>query len=527
MRNYNESTSSTVEMVSFGCHVDGLCLPHVDTADPKTLMDGFLARMGRKLPDVDDPLYYRKMKSFVNRWCKANLVPLSPEHDLSFETWIEKTNYPLKRKEELRKIYEEVLNPLQLDSRGMKHFLVKLFAKDETYVEFKHARGIYARSDVAKCFFGPFFKAIEEVVYECTPFGDDSKPFIKHIPVADRAEYMYEMLYTEGATYIQTDYTSFESHFNAQLMNSCEFVMYRHMLSNCPGGPLGLSIMQKVLCGRNIIQNKNFFCQIMACRMSGEMNTSLGNGFFNLMMMLYVCEQLDLKTRGVVEGDDGLFTFVGRCPSKSDFTKLGCNIKLVPFERISEASFCGLLFDEQDKQIITDPLKVMVGFSWTTKQYARSKRNKLLGLMRCKALSFITQYPSCPIISSMSRYALRMTRGFDVRALAERKGLSLYDRERLLFGIDNWRSYSDRGVGIHTRELVFKMYGISVEQQLAIEAYFDAKTDLAPIDFADIYELCPESWKLYWDRYVVEIGQTEDIFAVILERPTCRQKIWT
>ena len=127
------------------------------------------------------------------------------------------------------------------------------------------------------------------------------------------------------------------------------------MLQHVIGGEHILGIMKEVLCGKNIVQNRYLDCIIEARRMSGEMNTSLGNGFSNLMFMAFVCEKLGLNCNGVVEGDDGLFAFNGNTPSASDFTKYGFNIKLDVHSEISTASFCGNVFDPEDRQIMTCP----------------------------------------------------------------------------------------------------------------------------------------------------------------------------
>ena len=86
-------------------------------------------------------------------------------------------------------------------------------------------------------------------------------------------------------------------------MQAVEFVLYTYMLQHVIGGEHILGIMKEVLCGKNIVQNRYLDCIIEARRMSGEMNTSLGNRFSNLMFMAIVCEKLGLNCNGVVVGD--------------------------------------------------------------------------------------------------------------------------------------------------------------------------------------------------------------------------------
>jgi hypothetical protein len=49
----------------------------------------------------------RDLARFVRKWLNKNLVPLSFDTDVSFETWIGEINQTEDRKNELRKIYAE------------------------------------------------------------------------------------------------------------------------------------------------------------------------------------------------------------------------------------------------------------------------------------------------------------------------------------------------------------------------------------------------------------------------------------
>lgn len=499
------------EMVSLGMHIKGICLPHVDTRHPETLRDGVAFRMGKIMPQREDG-FLESLRKTVSGWVSKEMVPLAHDTDVSFETWIEGTNYDLSRKNELRKINEEVIEPLERINGGLKYFIVKLFSKDETYVDFKHARGIYARDDVAKVFFGPWFKVIENELYK--------KPtFIKHVPVSERGEYIYERLYREGEVYVQTDYSSYEAHFDKDLMANCEFILYDWMLSGIDGSSRILETMNEVLRGSNRVFNKNVICHVLACRMSGEMNTSLGNGFSNYMLMLNQCERLGQECVGVVEGDDGLFVFPKNSkPSTEDFTRSGCIIKLEVFEKISHASFCGLLFDENDRQIIADIRKIMVGLSWSSKQYVGAKQTKLKSLLRCKAMSMLVQYPSCPVIAEMSRCIIRLTKHIDVRKVLISNKMGLYDRERLEYGVKNFRHNMNASIGLGTRLLVEELWGFTLETQFRLEEKFANMQSIEEVCIDELHDLFPDSWKRYWDSHVEEIDVTWNLRQAYTQR---------
>lgn len=500
-----------IEQVSAGCHVEGASLPHPDTQDPHTLDRGVKKRMGQPLP-VANRAFYRRLRRTVTKWIIARgIKPFSPEIDRSFETWLSRTNYDTKRKDELIKIREDILDFLERDKNGaLKFFKVKLFAKDETYTTWKHARGIYAREDVAKCYFGPYIKLMEDVIY-------DQPEFIKHVPVRDRAKYIMTQLYVEGGHYVATDFSSFEATFIRALMLNCEFVLYEHLLGGLAEGLEVLSIMKEVMTGKNIVQCKFLHCIVVASRMSGEMNTSLGNGFSNLMLMTHVCSILGVTCRGVVEGDDGLFVFTSRkVPTAEMFRNMGCIIKLDVHERISDASFCGQLFDPHDQEIITDPVEVLVKIAWLNAKYVGAKHSKLRTLLRCKALSFYHQYPACPIVTELAEYCLRVSAGCDVRGVIRQ--VDTYKRSIIEDAINN--PLPRREIGAQTRLLVSEKYGISVSEQFEIEKYLKDKNDLSPLKLPSLILTVPYEWIMYADKYTFSAVPDEFRRPVINWSPT-------
>ena len=504
-----------LEMISAGCHVEGVCLPHPDTQDPETLQAGVQRRMGQILP-VANRAFYRRLRRTVTKWINSRKIePFSSEVDRSFQTWLDRTSYDTKRKEELTKIHTDIVDFLERDRHGcLKFFKVKLFAKDETYVTWKHARGIYAREDVAKVYFGPVVKLMEDVIY-------DQPEFIKHVPVRDRARYIMNRLYVEGGHYIATDYSSFEATFIQQLMLNCEMVLYEHLLQHLPEGPEMISIMKEVWAGKNIIQNRFLHCTVVASRMSGEMTTSLGNGFSNLMLMTHACNILGVECRGVVEGDDGLFVFLpgSKIPDAQTFSRFGCIIKLDVYERISDASFCGQLFDPIDQEIVTDPMEVLAKIAWLNSKYAAARSGKLRALLRCKALSYYYQYPACPVVTELALYCLRVSAGCDVRNVM--KSVDSYKRNFVEEALrDKIWTEERKEIGMQTRLLVAEKYGLPVPAQLEIENLLSSKNDLSPLDIKTFVLSCPFEWIAYSEKYVCQATRSEYSRSNLLWAPT-------
>jgi len=478
--------------ISLGCHIPGTSLPHVDPTDTDTVIAGVKKRFAMKPPDPDRQRLLR-LKFFVYLWCCENLTPLSRDTDLSVDAWLENTGYSRGRINELKDKWFKCGGVLEA-----RHYRVKSFVKDESYPEFKHARWINARTDEFKCAVGPTFKAIESVLFK-------SDWFIKKIPVKDRAAYIKKRCYRVGGRYLCSDYTAFESHFTAELFECCEFVMYDYMVQHLPNAEWFKWMLRNVIAGDNVCVSKLLTVVVPATRMSGEMCTSLGNGFSNLMFFLFLAKEKGcVDVVGVVEGDDGLFTCSGDFPNEDDYRTLGLTIKIQEHENLATASFCGLIFDIDDCVNIADPMKILAQTGFSTQQYVFSKDKVLRGLLKAKAFSLAYQYPGCPIIASFSRYLLR--------SLADdyvyfRKGNSDYtdllQKEAFTFWMQH-KEVLEVETPLNTRLLCERTFGISVADQLALELWFDSLSRVQLLDNPIILRNVPLVWRAYGEMYMMD-----------------------
>jgi hypothetical protein len=398
-----------------------------------------------------------------------------------------------------------------------KHYLVKTFQKDESYPAYKHSRMINSRTDQFKCAVGPIFRQIEKEVFSLPHF-------IKKVPINDRPKYIINRIKRWDAIYLATDYTAYEAHFTREVMEAVEFVLYEYMVSKLPGGQAWLNLVKSVIGGRNVCVNKNMTIEINATRMSGEMNTSLGNGFSNLIFMLYAAEKCGCsEVIGVVEGDDGLFSMKvneGGCiPSVEFFASIGLTLKLEVHANLETASFCGLVFDEHDLNNVTNPLEELAEFGWTSRRYLKSASKKLEQLLRSKAFSMAYQYPGCPILKSLAAYGLRVTRRHGKIGSEQFAGLmdkcvdNVYYREQMAEALK--LGIPDVKIGDNTRRLVERLYGIPVDAQLEAEAYLDSLDVITPLRLNRLVALCPMAWVDYYGHYVMETTLS------VVDRPSC------
>ncbi len=490
--------SDSVVRGAIGLGFIGAAYPQADPNDTLTIKNSIAKRISRIPPKIKDDISIL-LQGFVMSKVKL-FEPLSVDVDLSFEHWIENTNYSNSRREELRLVYKSIQeSDVALFSKKMNK--VKCFIKDEGYPEYKNARGIYARSDYFKVIFGPLCKAMEDVLYK-------HPAFIKHVPVVDRAKYVYDRLSGRNH-YVATDYTGFECHFTPRIMNIIEFQFYRHLFQTSEHFML-LEQCLRVLSGWNECRFRNLSANILARRMSGEMNTSLGNGFSNYMLYLFINHHIgNTNYDCVIEGDDCLGAFDGTVPTKEMYEECGFTVKIEHHTRLEKASFCGLIFDTDSFVSIADPTKHILNVSWCSKKYANSSSKTRTELLRGKGFSLVTQYRGVPILQSLGLAILRLTAGNRYKL-----DLSWFERKEFSTNVDPLE------VNMSSRVLMSEVFGYSVEEQLCIENFYDTLPSLSDYFHPLIYDHCNDDQKHYFLNYVKYV----DTYWSVMPRGSIKTK---
>lgn len=205
---------------SLGMHLEGAACPHPDLSDTSTTLEGALYRVCPKIPGYDK--HNIEFRAFVRRWLKLNMTPLTPDSDVSVETWLTKTSYSLKRKEELLRKHHNIKDPYD-----PKLAFVKSFVKDEFYPEYKHARAINSRTDEYKTLVGPYFQLISDVLFA-------RQEFIKKVPVDERPDVIMQDIYDTVMKIYFNDFASFEALFRKVVMEDVEFQLYKYMTQHLP-----------------------------------------------------------------------------------------------------------------------------------------------------------------------------------------------------------------------------------------------------------------------------------------------------
>lgn len=376
---------------------------------------------------------------------------------------------------------------LSRDKVRIRDLRVHSFVKAEQYPGFKMPRSINGRVDYSKIIFGPLIKSVELIVYK-------HPAFIKNIPLPDRPKYISDNVAGPGL-YYATDHTSFESSFTPALCLAVEYEVYSHILN-----PYLANLICVSFYTLNTCVFKFFRLHVVAKRMSGDMNTSLGNGITNLITILFLVHQKTKKviTSIVVEGDDSLFRLSTNLLTTEDFASVGLNTKIDIHYDLHLATFCGAIYDPQDMKNLVDPGRILRRFGYIDPKYLDARHSIKMGLLRAYALSIYYQYNGCPIVESLARYLLRVTRGYfaKINSLNQYKYLldDIPTNETTAF-----RRFPPYQIGIGSRTIIHAQFGLSYDDQIACENYLDKLNVLQPIDLPIIVSTSPRDCVEYFE----------------------------
>lgn len=398
------------------------------------------------------------------------------------------------------------------------HYHVSCFIKNESYDKYKIPRAILARTDEFKCFVGPVFHMMQKFIFSMkNPQG--KYEYIKNISFSERAKYLSEK-FGDVIGYVDrpdehlpriliTDFTSFEASFSKNFMEKCEFKLYEFFLNGFIEKDEIMIKLNKIL-GQNFLKFSSYLATITARRMSGEMNTSLGNGFSNNMMIkfsLYMNGIEDFEL--IVEGDDSLTCYNGPMITERYFKLLGFIIKMKFVTAINLGSFCGQIYDPLSFVVITDPIKFVLNFPWLNMKFKGVQDSYIMDLLRGKALCALYQYAGCPIVQEFVVRVLQITDGYNVQIdhSADQYKQGIYREMLQHYGVD----LRPRPVTLSVRLLMSEHFGISITDQLLMESIF-MSMDLDTVVCPPLLSYCHPDCLDYFENYVRFGGVTKHTY---------------
>lgn len=477
---------------SLGCHVEGHVLPKPDLDAEENVAAAAQHRFACKMKRPGRKLL-RRLRRFTHAFCRRFLRPLAHDTDTSFETWLESTSYNRRQKLQLRDLWDKTCG-------GEEYLWVAAlarcssFLKDEHYELFKHARAINSPHPTAKVFLGPLFKAIEDQVYRL-------RWFVKHKTPRERADILAAME-RPGWQYLETDYTSFEAAIQAEIIRCVEAVVYRYMWRYVLPEVIIHQIVRR-LAGLNVCKFRTITVTVPGRRMSGQMNTSLGNGLVNLVVMLFCCECNGLtwwEVVGCVEGDDGFFVF----PRRIDLgvlADLGFVIKAAWYATAWEASFCQLHL--VGGVLLVHPAETLCRFGWTKRSWVGMRPARLRMLLRAKAISLLAEAQGCPVLQEFALMVMRHTQGVRMSPEFLKTHLSRWEYDEL----ERSQGAKASPVPLECRLAYEDLFNVPIRYQEVIEAEFKDKP-YGVLRHPLILDLMRPEWAQAWELYTKPVAAT-------------------
>lgn len=363
----------------------------------------FAGMFKRILPDLDPnplflPLFVQFYRQQVDKLTPLDHIEMSHEF---LDTWLDESKYNLTQKKAFH-------NSLQayLDDPKSSHdlYACNSFIKREMYEEPKYARIINSRSDTFKAITAPYVKLIENQIYD--------NHFIKHHRPEWTVQRMIEINRTYGQV-IETDYSSFEGSFTHPLLMETERYLFAHMLKN---NPAVAHVVDRAYRQPNVmIHSSGCAIRTLGTRMSGEMWTSMGNGFMNKVLVEFLYKAADTTGDYLVEGDDGFVASLKPLPWHL-LSLLGFRLKSEYHDNINDLSFCGIGINA-DGKVTGDVMRQLRNFGFTmddvlVKNSTGKRYRKRLAMMRrAKALSAAATFKGAPLLHVIVSDILKKTTG--------------------------------------------------------------------------------------------------------------------
>lgn len=431
-------------------------------------------RLAGKRPPINN-LFLTTIESITKEFLTTNFKPLpyiENDMDKYFKKWLEDNKtYVEGRKKQLRLAYYLLStrnHPYRLTN---KDYTCKSFIKRELYEEAKNARIINSRTDSFKVMVGPFIHYLERIMYpkQYDFRGQKSHFFAKGISPRDLPSNIMRL--NKYPFFLETDYSSFEGSFDPCYVDVVECELWRYMFKN---NPIILSAIMNTYLDHDKngrlqprIQNLEsdmYHAKVRGARMSGEMWTSLGNGFSNLMNMITICTLKGIKFDGMVEGDDGLFGLTANTIDQHDFESLGFSIKMKYAKQLLDTDFCGNYINTETENVILPPEQI-VRLAWThSSVYFKQSHQKKLALLRMKVMSTYVMGKNTPILGPLCYKIMHLIGPGDMLHEVSSKW---YD-QLILENIKN-SEFDQVSIKDSDRQYYNYRFGITISDQISLE----------------------------------------------------------
>lgn len=269
-----------------------------------------------------------------------------------------------------RSLLQQARVSLQASRVSKRDAAVRMFLKDDKYVdgEFKEPRCIQYRSKRYHLRLGSYLAPIEHAFYGV--LGPAGVPVCaKARNTFDRAADLRVMWDAHNSPVaILLDHSKFDAHVSPELLR-VEHAFYSLLV---PEEKLArLLEMQRVNRGRTATGTSY---SVKATRMSGDVNTGLGNSVLNYGMIRAWLDAYGVSADVYVDGDDSVVVMSRvdlHLVDPTTFARFGMETKVDYAYQFEEVDFCQCRPVETVSgwRMVRNPTRVVSRAPWTTRQY--------------------------------------------------------------------------------------------------------------------------------------------------------------
>lgn len=357
--------------------------------------------------------YYKRVdliKYLEDIFIPQYIKPLEP--GLTFrsalEDWMEHCKrYTVKKKDALFKLQDMILKG-NYESRyhgrddplGIR--VINIFQKNENYPEVKEPRVISACSQECKALLGGFLHCIDKHAINTTPF------FVKGMN-PHKIDVKKENLSKKWSCFMGSDYSSYEGSQDYVWTNLIEKRIYKEWLKNYP--EVYDILRHSYEDGHDIYYRGRYFGHLYGKRMSGDVQTSIGNGICNAVIWNYVSYKMNVPIEILVEGDDA-FICSDTPLDVSIVQNLGFDCKIDgPSTRQEDICFLSRYFWKghafANIPKILDKVGVVKSSYFSSHHDSKRCKKELSDYAYTKAYCYLYMFVGTPIIDPLCRCVMR------------------------------------------------------------------------------------------------------------------------
>lgn len=348
----------------------------------------------------------------------------------------------------------------------------KLEFYESTKIEEKEDRGIQYRSPIYNAALARHLHYIEPSVYRHLKNPDGTPVVAKGYSPIERGLIIDAMAQRfSDPIFVLADHSRFDAHVNEHLLQE-EHAAYLRMRGYHPE----LKTLLRWQRASKGATAGGIRYSVRAKRMSGDLNTALGNSMLNWAMLQSFVELHELDASILLDGDDSLMILERQqLPDLAQHCKaFGMSTEVDIVDDIRHAEFCQsrLVYTKRGPVMVRNPWKTLDVMTKCPRQVSPPER--ALAVLAATALGELMQAPGIPVISvaaaSLARYASTTPEFITPDEWAR---FQVYNTTQI-----------DELVDDAARLEMELTWGMTVSEQLALEAHYEAIGDsAAPIKF--------------------------------------------